>query len=511
MTDSCFVFIFGPSGTLGALFGKDQLISSKFFNSGNEAENISAIENYILSNKRAGVKVVLDYQSQNFISRNASKSLGPSGLAKFLKAKLESDLKQFHGGMKTARLIKSDANEKTDEYLLSTISTEGESITFLKELQGHSNNVVGFYSSAAEINDISSPTEIKELSFLQLVQRSLQNSSSKKNKPKNTLYTYDASSRTGTTPSDGKINSRSWIITISFLETSGLRTTVSIGSSILISKVKKISDRSFNETAPIIVAEINSVISYAERASLMPRSSLFMNVFGSRDFLSTIEAVAPDVGTVNLFLMQDYINATKNQALAKEYNHPASLALAYKVYKKPFMHFVDDSIKDNALKDLGFKVILYVGIAIFIGFNSYAVYKIIPLKNIKAKYATSLVEQTEMKRKLDEIKGSVQDVNIDRVVEISKFYAASSKANYFTEMFTDVSAMLNVIDDISVSKFTFEITDDVPTISVSIAFNNQSKQAFIIDSLREQNPSYNIMINDAEQNSNETLLRFFKK
>ena len=54
------MFIFGPSGTLGALFSKESLISSKFFNAGGDSATITAMENYLSTNRRAGIKIVVE-------------------------------------------------------------------------------------------------------------------------------------------------------------------------------------------------------------------------------------------------------------------------------------------------------------------------------------------------------------------------------------------------------------------------------------------------------------------
>ena len=510
MKDSCFVFIFGPSGTLGALFSKESLISSKFFNAGGDSATITAMENYLSTNRRAGIKIVVDHGGQNFLSRSALKTLKPKSLQNFLRTKLQTDLKHTPESLKTARLIKSDPGEKTDEYLLANISIESDVSAFVQAAQGHSNKIIGFYSSAAELNDISSPTDIKDLSSFDLLKR--QFAGKKKSiKPKNNLYTYDASSRTGTTQAGSKMGAKSWIVSVAFLETSGLRTTVSIGNSVLVSKVKKISDRSFNETAPIITGEINSAIQYAERASLMSKQNLFMNVFGSKDFLSSIEAISPDVGTVNLFLMQDYINITKNQALAKEYNYPAALALAYKIYKKPFITFKDGHVNDHLIKENIYKAILYIGIAMFIGVNSFALYNILPLKKMKEEYRKSLTEEEQVRKKFNEATAKVKDVNVSRMTDLVNLYSSIDNAPSVKNFFSDVSQMLNASEEVSVSKFVFNASAGMPKVIVVLSFKDPSKQTFLIEALRSKHPEYEISIQEIKTESNEAVLKFIKR
>ena len=521
MSHNCFVFVFGINGIFSCICKAGGIKKVSFFEINNEKSVeviVHEIEDYLVSIKnRMPVRIIIDGIGQLFISKSVLKTLKSKELNQFLDAKLISDLKSGQNSIKQSRIIKADKNEKTNEYILSSITLDPYFIKILECISSSHHKIISFHSSAAELHDIAMPTDINESGKPIKHKKQSSNApspqaSKKQNKEtlEDKIFTYDASSHSGIV--NQKSTPKHWTIIVSMLETSGLRIVISVGNSIILTRVKKIVGHSFNETSSAIQVEIENVVKYVEKSSMLPRSKLFMNVFGSRDFVSIIEAISPDIGTINFFLMQDYISTTKNQGLGKEYNYPAILTLAYKVYKQPFIEYFQDGITENKKQKLIFLSIVGVSAFLFLSLNTYSILKFLPSLNTKKDYSKIIEDEKNTQKIFENLKIKIGNDDIDKNLAIAKFYSQKQSYKHFDDVFFDISKALSTVGGIIVDSISFNNTTSNSSFSlkINIHFGDQTKQNEIIKNLKNNQFAYQVDIENINQETGETVLKFTK-
>ena len=520
MSRSCFVFVFGINGIFACLFKKDIIKNISFFDIHSE-KTIDEISNevydYLLSVHRCDIKIVVDGISQSFISKSVLKSLNKKDLKQFLSSKLSTDLKAVQGALKNARLINLGTFEKTNEYILSSVALDPSFSKILNTISSSHHRVVSYHSSAAEIHDIAIPSYItpsgKPLKRYDGLQSETDRTavSSKKTSQGDlkSVFTYDSSSRTGTNQS--KTNSRHWIITISMLETSGLRTIVSVGNSIILTKVKRVVGHNFAETSSLISAEIENVITYVEKSSTLPRSKIFINIFGSRDFISIVEAISPNAGNINMFLMQDYISQIKHKTISKEYNYPAILTIAYKVYKQPFISYIEKSIIFKRKISIAFNITIFASIAIFVSVNIFNAIKLPKIFELKKEITLTKLEIENIEQKFINIKKEYNPQVLERNLTIAKFF---NKKLYESQTLNDFEKIINIIkpyNEIEINSIEFETIELMPSVfKLRVSFENQANQNTLIEKIKDNQFGYKVFIENFNQETGEASLTFEK-
>ena len=515
------MFVFGINGIFACMFKHGGVKHISFFDIHDDKTTeaiIHEIEDYLTAGHGVPVKIIIDGVGQSFVAKSVQKSLKARELNQFLASKLATDLKHSTNSIKTSRIIKADASEKTNEYILSSISFDQSYTQILNAIVSSYNPIIGFYSSAAEMHDIATPTEIDEKGkpYKQQIMAGdgvnqpvkSKKSAQKAGQGDDAIFTYDASSRSGT--ADGKNANKPWTITVAMLETSGLRITISVGNSIILTRVKKINTHSFNETSGTIKAEIENVIGYVEKSSMLPRSKLFMSIFGSRDFVSIIEAIAPDVGNINMFLMQDYISASKNKNLAKEYNYPAILTLAYKVHKQPFIEYRDETLTINNSNKLIFHILIIVSIVCFFCLNAFAVLKFLHTLQKQKTYKALLTGELAEEKKFKETKNKAGGGNIEKNLSLAKLFSFYLQYEPFDETFKNIFTILQSFSTVNVNSIEYLADGDKVTYKVNMYFAESTEQDVIIEKIKNNSLGYTVAIENINQETHEVVILFTK-